>query len=57
MKKEELEQKVINLLDTIEEDKREEFDDTEIEDLVVEAGIPTSRTSGNLRAVPGQGRN
>ena len=57
MKKDELEQKVINLLDTIEEDERDEFDDTEIEDLVVEAGIPTSRSCGNLNAVPGQGRN
>ena len=57
MKKDELEQKVVDLLDAIEDDEREDFDDTEIEDLVVEAGIPTSRTLGNLRAVPGQGRN
>lgn len=46
MNKEELITKLVDLLDTVEMQKQENFDDTEIEDLVVEAGIPISRRIG-----------
>jgi len=46
MTKDELIKRICNLLDEIDIDMRQDFDDDEIEDLIVEAGLPTSRTIG-----------
>jgi len=38
--------RLCNLLDTIEDASQESFDDGEIEDLILEAGIPITRSNG-----------
>lgn len=40
MKKEELIERLSDLIDTIEDDDREDFENREIEELIVEARIP-----------------
>ena len=40
MKKEDFLERLCDLLDTVEEDARQDFDEGEIEDLIVEARIP-----------------
>ena len=49
MTKDELIRRLCNLLDEVDIDMRQDFDDVEIEDLIVEAGLPTSRTLPNLK--------
>lgn len=46
MTKEELITRLCELLDTVEDDNRESFDDGEIEDLICEARIPITRSNG-----------
>ena len=47
MTKEEFITRLVDLTDTIEDIDQDDFDDGEVEDLVVEAGIPiTRRNSG-----------
>jgi len=40
---------LIDLLDTVEDTDQDSFDDGEIEDLLVEAGIPITRDRGGRR--------
>lgn len=59
MAKEELITRVVALLDTIEDTPQDEFDEGEIEDLIVEEGIPITRSNGgtgSLRATYGSQR-
>lgn len=50
MTKEEFIIRLVDLLDTVEDTDQETFDDEEIEDLVVEARIPITR-SGSGRTL------
>ena len=52
MKKEEFIERLCNLLDTVEEDTRQDFNDEEIEDLIVEAQIPITPCNGRLHKKP-----
>ena len=52
MKKEVFIERLCNLLDTIEEDVRQDFDDEEIEELVIEAQIPMTPCNGRLHETP-----
>lgn len=54
MKKEELLTRLYDLIDDVEHADQESFDDQEIEDLVVEAGIPI--TPSNSGRGLGEGR-
>lgn len=46
MKKETLIERLVDLLNTIEIDKREDFEDEEIEELIIEARLPITFSSG-----------
>ncbi len=51
MKKNELIERLCNLLNTIELDSHKDFDDEEIEDLIVEARIPIVPCNGRLHEI------
>ena len=46
MKKEDLISRLCDLLDTVDYSDQKDFDDGEIEDLIVEARIPITRANG-----------
>lgn len=46
MTKEELITRLVDLLDTVEDSAQDEFNDEEIEDMVLEARIPITRSNG-----------
>lgn len=50
MIKEELIDKIVNLLGTIEDSPQKSFDDIEIEDMILEAGVPITREINLIRA-------
>ena len=52
MKKEEFIKCLCNLLDTIEDDVRQDFDNEDIEELIVEAQIPITPCNGRLHEMP-----
>ena len=52
MKKEEFIEQLCELLDTIQEDTRQDFDNEEIEELIVEARIPITPCNGRLHETP-----
>lgn len=45
MTKEEFITRLVDLADTVEDTDQDDFDDDEVEDLVVEAGIPITRSN------------
>jgi len=51
MTKEEFITRLVDLTDTVEDADQDDFNDDEVEDLVVEAGIPITRSNSgrNLR--------
>ncbi|KKL08844.1 hypothetical protein LCGC14_2571780 [marine sediment metagenome] len=52
MRKEDFIERLCILLDTVEEDTRQDFDDETIEDLIVEARIPITPCNGRLHYKP-----
>ncbi len=52
MKKEDFIERLCDLLDTVEEDTQQDFNDEEIEDLIVEAQIPITPCNGRLSILP-----